>query len=314
MSSKSILLELDGSAQCRYAAEVCWALARSNNLNVNAQHVIDSLSAWDFLNFDIAGFIGSGPYFEAHEMMRSCLTRIGESLIEAYTGQAAGHEIPGETFLDEGTTIREICLRAKDHEMVVIGQRGTGMSSPEEDNRRLPRRSIAETLTYYCPRPLLVVQDRCESWTRMNIVLSTNHTPSNLLTSCLNFARQLQLEPQIKVVLVNESEPDAILPVESSTDATRMLADLNKLVPELTKLKVDVCRTPNLSNFWKTDAERDSDALLVVPVTETNSVRKTCLGTSPDLVVRYLNHPAVLFWMEEQEAEVPKEEKASSAV
>jgi hypothetical protein len=30
-------------------------------------------------------------------------------------------------------------------------------------------------------------------------------------------------------------------------------------------------------------------------------------------VVRYLNHPAVLFWMEEQEVNLPAEEAASTA-
>lgn len=315
MSSKSILLELDGSAQCRYASEVCWTLARANNLNVNAQHVIDSLSAWDFLNFDIAGFIGSGPYFEAHEMMRSCLTRIGESLIEAYTGQAAGHEVPGETFLDEGTTIREICWRAKEHDLVVIGQRGTGMSSPDEDKRRLPRRSIAETLTYYCPRPLLVVQDRCPSWKRMKILLSTMRMPSKLLSSCLTFAKSMQLEPQVEIVLVVESEEaESTDKVNSSVEASQMVDDLNKLVPELNNVEISVYRTSNLNRYWKIDAEKESDALLVVPVTEHNGLRKTCMGSSPDLVVRYLNHPAVLFWMEEQEVESRQEEKASSAV
>lgn len=315
MSSKSLLLQLDGSAQCRYAAEVCWSLAQKNKLNVNAQHVIDSLSAWDFLNFDIAGFIGSGPYFEAHEMMRSSLSRIGENLIEAYTGQAAGHDVDGETFLDEGTTIREICWRAKDHEMVVIGQRSTGMGAPEEDKRRLPRRSIAETLTYYCPRPLLVVQDRCEQWTKVKILLSSLRVPSSLMSSCLEFARNMKLEPTVKLVLVsqdiNEERSES---VEASSEAKDMLDDLKKLIPEMSNVSVEVRRTGNLSRFWKTDAEEDQDSLLIVPVTESNGVRKTCFGTSPDLVVRYLNHTAVLFWMEEQSVELAVEERAQSAV
>ncbi|MBY0549900.1 MAG: universal stress protein [Candidatus Obscuribacterales bacterium] len=315
MSSKSLLLQLDGSAQCRYAAEVCWTLAQKNKLTVNAQHVIDSLSAWDFLNFDIAGFIGSGPYFEAHEMMRSSLTRIGENLIEAYTGQAAGHNVPGDTFLDEGTTIREICWRAKDHEMVVIGQRSTGMGAPEEDKRRLPRRSIAETLTYYCPRPLLVVQDRCDQWKRVKILLSSLRVPSTLMTSCLDFAKNMQLEPTVKLVLVSQDiNEERTESVDASSEAKDMMEDLRKLVPEMEKVQVEVCRTGNLSRFWKNDAERDTDSLLIVPVTESNGVRKTCFGTSPDLVVRYLNHSSVLFWMEEQSVELAVEERVSSAV
>lgn len=314
--SQSILLSLDGSAQSRYAAELCWAVAKSNGWTVNAQHVVDSLAAWDFLNFDIAGFIGSEPFFEAHEAMLRCLNDIGESLIEAYTGQAAGHEILGEAFLDEGTTIREICWRAKEHSVVAIGQRSTGMGTPEEDKRRLPRRSVAETLTYYCPRPLLVVQDRCDPWTNMKIMLSSHRTPSALLESCLDFAAQVKIQPEIQMVLVSEENKgeDEILSIDSCPEAKQTLDDLKKLIPAVAGLKVDVRRTGNLNRFWQTDAEADSSSLLVVPVTEIGGVRKTSFGTSPDTIVRYLNHPAVLFWMEESAVEIPQEEKASSAV
>lgn len=314
--SQSILLSLDGSAQSRYAAELCWAVAKPNGWTVNAQHVVDSLAAWDFLNFDIAGFIGSEPFFEAHESMLRCLNDIGESLIEAYTGQAAGHEILGEAYLDEGTTIREICWRAKEHNLVAIGQRSTGMGSPEEDKRRLPRRSVAETLTYYCPRPLLVVQDRCEPWTQMKIMLSSMRTPSGLLDSCLKFAEQVKIEPEIQVVVVSENNQneDELDSLENNPEAKQTIDDLTKLVPALKGLKVDVRKTSNLNRFWQADAEKDPSSLLVVPVTEIGGVRKTTFGTSPDTIVRYLNHPAVLFWMEETEVELPKEEKASSVV
>ncbi|MBX9689702.1 MAG: universal stress protein [Candidatus Obscuribacterales bacterium] len=314
MSGQSILLSLDGAAQSRYAAELCWMLAKANNMSVDAQHVVDSLAAWDFLNFDIAGFIGSEPFFEAHETMLQCLTSIGESLTQAYEGQAAGHAIAGNTYLDEGTTIREICWRAKDHTLVAIGQRSTGMNSPEEDKRRLPRRSIAESLTYYCPRPLLVVQDRCEPWTKMKIVLSSLRVPSSLLESCLNFAKQMKMEAQIRLVLLTDSssievESDS---VETCAEAKALMDDLSRLLPAVEGLKVDVKRAGNLNRYWRFDAEENDNALLVVPVTEIAGVRKTTFGTSPDTIVRYLNHPAVLFWMAEQESDLLWEQSASS--
>ena len=313
--SQSILLSLDGSAQSRYAAELCWALSKSNGWSVNAQHVVDSLAALDFLNFDIAGFIGSEPFFEAHEAMLRCLNDIGESLIEAYTGQAAGHEILGGAFLDEGTTIREICWRSKDHSFVAIGQRSTGMGTPDEDKRRLPRRSVAETLTYYCPRPLLVVQDRCEPWTDMRIMLSSVRMPSALLDSCLKFAAEVNIKPAIEFVVVSEDgkDEDKLDTLENCPEAKQVIDDLVKLVPAAKGLKVDVRRTSNLNRFWQVDAEKESASLLVVPVSEIGGVRKTTFGTSPDTIIRYLNHPAVMFWMEESEVEIPKEEKQTSS-
>src|SRR6185437_6912532 len=142
MSDGSILLELDGSAQARYAAEVAWSIGKATNVRVDALHVVDSLAAWDFLAFDIAGFIGSGPYFEAHDKMRDCLTAIGTNLIEVYSKLAKQNGIEGQTFLDDGSTIREICARAKDYDVVIMGHQGTGMGSPDEDKRKLPRRSV----------------------------------------------------------------------------------------------------------------------------------------------------------------------------
>lgn len=315
MTAKSILLSLDGSAQSRYAAEICWALAKNNGMSVDAQHVIDSLAAWDFLNFDIAGFIGSEPFFEAHETMLGCLTNIGESLTEAYEAQAAGHEIPGTAHLDEGTTIREICWRAKDHLLVAIGQRSTGMGSPDEDKRRLPRRSIAETLTYYCPRPLLVVQDRCQYWTKMNIVLSSLRIPSSLIESCLEFAKLTGIQANLRVVLVSDTASNQVecQSIDNCPEAKQLLDDLKKLVPAAADLTVDLRRTGNLNRFFQHDAEEDPESLLVVPVSEFAGVRKSCLGISPDTIIRYQNHASVLFWMEEQENSMQPEEAAAAA-
>ncbi|MBX9573127.1 MAG: hypothetical protein K2X77_29790 [Candidatus Obscuribacterales bacterium] len=107
---------------------------------------------------------------------------------------------------------------------------------------------------------------------------------------------------------------DELDTLENNPEAKQTIDDLTKLVPALKGLKVDVRKTSNLNRFWQADAEKDPSSLLVVPVTEMGGVRKTTFGTSPDTIVRYLNHPAVLFWMEETEVEIPKEEKASSAV
>ncbi len=312
MSKKAILLGLDGSAQSRYAAEISWAIAKSSDRPVNAQHVVDSLAAWDFLGFDIAGFIGSGPYFAAHETMRNSLYSIGQNLVDVYKTLSESSGVPGETYLDEGTTIRELCWRAKDHELVILGHRSTGMGSPDEDKRKIPRRSVAETLTHYCPRPLLIVQDRCKLWSKMRIVLSTSQIPSTLLESCLSFASSLNITPMLRYLFTVEhghsGENDLTAP-----DGLRVVTDLTRLVPSLSQAKIEVKTTNNLNNYLKADAEEDQDTLLVVPVSDVAGVRRTCFGTPPDEMVRYLNHPAILFWMEENEISQPIESKVSSS-
>lgn len=308
MSEKSILLGLDGSAQARYAAECAWALAKAGNMKVDAQHVIDSLASWDFLNFDIAGFIGSGPYFEAHETMRNALQELGQSLVTAYTSISEQNGVVSEAFLDEGTTIREICGRAKKYDMVVLGQRGTGMGSPEEDKRKLPRRSTAESLTHYCPKPLLVVQDRCKLWPQVRILLGSTPVPNSLVSSAVDFAQNLRIDTEVCVL---QSDSDASAKGKAAVNATKVAADLAKSIPSLKGKKVEAQTIGSVSDYLKNDAELESNTLLVVPVVEIDGVRTTPFGWAPDVVVRYLNHPAILFWIEST-SPVPGSETAES--
>jgi hypothetical protein len=149
----------------------------------------------------------------------------------------------------------------------------------------------------------------------MKIVLSSLRVPSSLLETCLQFAKTINVEAEIKLVLLTENGSDAVEKdsVDGCAEAKQIINDLSKLLPEVSGLKVDVRRTGNLNRFWQADAEEDPETLLVVPVSEIAGSRKTSFGTSPDTVVRYLNHPAVLFWMEEQEVNLPAEEAASTA-
>ena len=310
MSERKIWLGLDGSVQSRYAAELSWSMAKMANMNVDALHVVDSLAAWDFLAFDIAGFIGSGPYFAAHESMRNSLNSIGQNLIDAYKALADGQGIKGDCFLDDGTTIREICWRAKDYDLVVLGHRSTGMQSPGEDKRKIPRRSVAETLTHYCPRPLLVVQDRAKLWSKVRILLGNSQVPSALLNSCLSLSSALNIEPSVRYVFTVEKRPGET--DRTAPDGLRVVTDLTKLVPALAKAKVDVKTCIDINEYMQHDAEEDPDSLLVVPVTEVAGTRLTSLGVAPDLLVRYLNHSAILFWMEEEPVDSTVEASVST--
>ncbi|MBY0357507.1 MAG: universal stress protein [Candidatus Obscuribacterales bacterium] len=316
MSLQSLLVELDGSTQSRYAAETAWAIAKANNLSVNAQHVVDSLAAWDFLNFDIAGFIGSAPYFIAHQTMLGCLNDIGKNLIKAYSDQAAARDIPGGTFLDEGTTIREICRRAKDHSLVVIGQRNAGVTSAEEDKRRLPRRSVAETLTYYCPRPMLVIQDRAKPFTKLKLVIADTDIKPALLNSYFAFAESLNLVSEIRLLLVSESfsKDTKRESIDSNPDAQRLVQELSRKVPAFSKAQLELHRTKNLNEYLQLDAQEDSDSLLVVPVTEIGGIRRTPFGTAPDTLIRYMSHSAILLWLDEVAVESSNEKAVSRTV
>lgn len=290
MSEKSILLGLDGSAQCRYAAELAWAMSKTGEMRVDAQHVVDSLASWDFLSFDIAGFIGSGPYFEAHDVMRTTLMSVGQNLVDVYRTLALQYSVEGEAYLDEGATIREICLRAKDHSLVVLGHQSSGMQSPDEDQRKFPRRSIAETLTQYCPVPLLVMQDRCRLWTKSRLLLGPSVVPPELLKSYFAFGKELGLETSVRFVY------DSAI-TAGDKDVQSSMADFKKTFPDAAKNPIEVKSMKDVSEYMKDDAESDPDTLLVVPIVESDGVRRSAFGVTPDVLVRYMSHPAVLFWM-----------------
>ena len=300
MSDGSILLELDGSAQARYAAEIAWSMGRATSVSVDAQHVVDSLSAWDFLAFDIAGFIGSGPYFEAHELMRESLAKVGRNLIDVYTQLAQKNGITGEAYLDEGSTIREICFRSKDYEIVVMGHQPSGMESPEGDKRKLPRRSVTETLTHYVPRPLLLVQDRCPLWTKARILLGKQDVSPEVLSSCVQYITSLSVEPFLRFLFPADKSSKS---ERTSPNGLKAAADISKSIPELSEKNIDARSATDINEYLRQDAEQEGDVLLVVPVVEMNGKRVTSFGLTPEEIVRYLNHPAVLFWMESSEPE-----------
>jgi nucleotide-binding universal stress UspA family protein len=308
MSDKSILLELDGSAQARYAAEVAWSIAQAVNCNVDAQHVVDSLAAWDFLSFDIAGFIGSGPYFEAHETMKECLTKVGRNLIDVYGQLAKKNNIEGEAYLDEGSTIREICFRAKEYGLVVMGHQPTGMQSPGEDKRKLPRRSVTEALTHYVPRPLLLVQDRCRMWTKARIVMGAQSIPAETLQACWQLINDLSVEPYLRVVL-HRDKPTKM--DKTAADGIKAADDFSKYLPDLPKKSIDVRSVEDIDDYLREDAEKEGDVLIIVPVVEVDGIRRTGFGVTPEHMVRYLNHPAILFYMPQTAPEAPAAESKS---
>ena len=308
--SGSILLELDGSAQARYAAEVAWQLGQRAEVGVDAQHVVDSLAAWDFLAFDIAGFIGSGPYFEAHDTMRGCLTTIGQNLMNVYSKLAKQNGISGESYLDDGATIREICWRAKDYDIIVMGHHPTGMGSPNEDKRKLPRRSVTEAMTHYSPRPLLLVQDRCRLWQNARILLGSANVPNDLLSNCVDFINRMFMEPSVRYLF--SADGSAASAERTAHDGLRATDDITRAIPELAGKSIDVRSAKDVNEYFQQDAEEESaDTLMVVPVIEVNGVRKTSFGLHPDVMVRYLNHPAVLFWIEGTEPEPAAEPSKS---
>lgn len=149
MNSPSYLLVLDGSIESETAAEFAWELAQNSGARLAAQHVLDTPAVWGFLAYHLPGFVGSGPYFEAQKKITEALRSVAETVMLAYASKAEGQKITSESYIDEGELVTEICKRAANYALVIIGENSA--CNEYED-------SIANRLAAECPRPVVLVR------------------------------------------------------------------------------------------------------------------------------------------------------------
>lgn len=166
MNSTSYLLAIDGSQESCSAAHFAWDLANQTDSSVVAQHVVDTKAIWRFLSYDLAGFIGSGPYMEAKERITETLHSIAEALMLSYGSQVGGRSPEFETHIDDGEPADEIARRALDHDLVIIGYHGRRFAA------RRPR--LFEKLAEICPCPVLVVRDVSKRWSKIQVLITND--------------------------------------------------------------------------------------------------------------------------------------------
>jgi len=147
----SYLLVLDGSAEAMAAARFAWDLATATQAKVVAQHVLDTPASWGTLSYRLPGFVGSGVYVEAHKKITEALRSIAETIMLAYQTQAEGHHQNTENFIDEGDKVTEICHRAAEHDLVIIGQLSTDDSAPADQ-------SLAYRISAHCQKPVIIAK------------------------------------------------------------------------------------------------------------------------------------------------------------
>lgn len=61
------ILPFTGSQESLYASQCAWILAEQTNSVVDAQHVIDTRGALEFLGLEKNGLVGSAPYLAGYE-------------------------------------------------------------------------------------------------------------------------------------------------------------------------------------------------------------------------------------------------------
>jgi len=299
MATQSILLGLSASEKSQYAAEVCWWLAEKTNAAVLAQHVVDSQGAWELLGHDRPGFLGSGPFVGAYQTLAASLLSVGQKLADVYDARAAARPITSESVVDDGNPVQEIQRRANEHDLVVIGHHPSIVESPENEHRHRRRFSVAETLAHVCPSPLLVVQEQCEPWSKMRILLSVKHVNEHYINFCLDLASQLSLEPELVGLACGIHEEDHAMFVADLRKSNRNLYNVTIKVKHLTDYSLD----ENTCSWWtcEDDIEWDAlpDTLIAMPTRKLEGRRITVYGSSPAYFIRHLRLPTILLCPEE---------------
>jgi len=195
MKYQSYLLTLDGSTESRAAAYLAWNLAKKTGAKVVAQHVINVRDIWRLLHPKSAGFIGSGVYIELFESVRNGLRSIAEALMVSYRAQVEEQNIEFETHIDEGDLVTEICKRAKEHDLLIIGHQ----VSRSAETGQIASYSLCEELADICPCPMLIVTSICNNWEKMHVNIASAKTDLSAIEELSEFGQKLGLSMELHI-------------------------------------------------------------------------------------------------------------------
>jgi nucleotide-binding universal stress UspA family protein len=148
---KSILVGVDGSEHSRTALRYAIWFARNLKATITGLHVVDIVSIEGSFFHDISGSLGFEPYLDFTSKMREALHERGKALLEEFSATCSAEGVRFDTALQIGIVPSEICERAREADLVVIGNRGV--------NQRFTTGllgGVTETVTRQCTKPVLV--------------------------------------------------------------------------------------------------------------------------------------------------------------
>lgn len=299
----AILLPFTGSQESLYASQCAWTLAEQTNSVVDAQHVIDTRGALEFVGLEKPGLVGSGPYLAGYEAICQSLREIGDKLEDAYSARVT-RKIHGKVFLDEGEPIEEICKRLQQHDLAVIGHRQRRLSSwPDCQTVKL---SLAEILAHHALAPVLIVQKSVESFSEVAIFSSMDHVNSRFINNSVSLAESLGAKPTLTFLASGGNE-------ECSLDFAR---DLKAANPGLERVPVRLLTRSDaqaqLSVHHLRGMLGEANVLCVISTIDKGAHRITSSGESPCSLLRRLAFVALLIWPEECDAPLFAREMCSS--
>jgi nucleotide-binding universal stress UspA family protein len=148
---KSILVGVDGSEHARTALRYATWLARHLGARITGLHVVDIVSIEGSFFHDISGSLGFEPYLDFTSKMREALQERGQGLLDEFSAICAQEGVKSEAALQIGIVPSEICERAREADLVILGNRGV--------NQRFSTGllgGVTESVTRQCTKPVLV--------------------------------------------------------------------------------------------------------------------------------------------------------------
>jgi nucleotide-binding universal stress UspA family protein len=311
MKNISILYGLSGSQQSAQAAELAWRIAEETEGSIFAQHVIDTRTFWELLRNEAPGFIGSGPYIAIYEEIEKSLKSLANKLTVKFEALSEGRKIPVTTSIEEGGPVDRICRKAKDCDLVIVGHQPRNSELHDAEHWRCVRYAVAEGLAHFCPRPLLVVQNRVDSWKSLTILLSSDHINRPFIKACLDMASLLKLDAKLVLLASGAREGSPASLEEDLRQSEPRLKNLPIEIVEFEGIAVDSSAGLWRSEFLELDWSPDPETLMVIPTRASGRRRLTVFDTSPDLFIRHLSLPSIMLWPEEHIKILEKESKES---
>ena len=148
---KSILVGVDGSEHARTALRYALWLARKLEATITGLHVVDIVSIEGSFFHDISGSLGFEPYLDFTSKMREALHERGRAILDEFESTCREAGVRCDTALQIGIVPSEICERAREADLVLIGHRGV--------NQRFSTGllgGVTESVTRQCSKPVLV--------------------------------------------------------------------------------------------------------------------------------------------------------------
>ena len=278
MSRESYLLTLDGSRESLAAANMAWNLAQKRDASLVALSVVDDQAIWDLLGAGLPGFIGSGPYIAAYEVIQKALRSVSETLLVSFASRSPNDQIKTECIINEGNLLGQVFERAKEHTLVIMGQRYSHPRMTTPNFHSFIRTSLSKRLAGVCPCPLLIIPSQSR-WLKARLIISDQTFSADSLISFLSFADTLEAQQEV-----------------FCTGAEDCIDKLKQKVTDIVPHSVSVlCHdTTDGEESFSVAVDVDQSTLLVVSTQTSIEGRSTCSGLEIQEFLSAVPHVAVL--------------------